>query len=49
MKNFLLGQILQNKKTLKKFKKDRADVTGNSNKNKKGAKQGIDEIYRIRK
>ena len=35
-KGFTLGQMVKNKKILKKFRKDRADVSGNKNKSKKG-------------
>lgn len=33
---FTIEQRLQNKRILKKFRKDRADVSGNKNKQKKG-------------
>lgn len=35
-KGFTLEQLVKNKKVLKKFRKDRADVSGNKNNKKKG-------------
>lgn len=35
-KGFTIDQMLKNKKVVKKFRKDRADVSGNKNKQKKG-------------
>lgn len=35
-KGFTIEQMLQNKRIIKKFRKDRADVSGDKNKKKKG-------------
>lgn len=35
-RGFTLGQMVKNKKVLKKFRKDRADVSGSKKSKKKG-------------